>query len=821
MAERHQPLDLRLAPAALTGWIIALVVVQSGLPHSLRMGCGLLLGALVAAAGALLLTRTGRSSHTAANAPSERRRFLAAVLLHLALSSGVASGIALSAAQTQHGHEESGWANAVESQVPVSVTFRVTRDALPVQQLSGDGFRTQAVVLSWGERPQPVRANVMIFTETELRAGHRYTAMMSLSATKATDRTTAVLRPFGSAEPHREESDRWAHMADVFNGLRDATAHQSSYSVGESPALLPGVILGDRSAQSEELTDAMRVSGLTHMTVVSGTHCALVMGALLGLSRMLRMPRWCMLPLLVTGLVLFVLLVQPAPSVVRAAVMGSIGALAVFAGRGRASSALLCLCVILLLVFDPWFAVEPAFQLSVAATAGIVLIGARLKDIFVERLPSFVAAPLALAVSAQLFVTPVLLPIAEGVTLYSIPANILAGPLLPLVTVPGTLAAVVSTTVPWFSTGLLWMAGLPGAGIAIIGYAAASLPQALAPWPTGIVGWVLAGLYTVAALALCRMVIDSRRRPHRGEGLLLGSACGALVAVILPLSALPVPLLGQTAPDDWRLALCDVGQGDMLVVRTGENAGVVVDTGEEPELARACLSTLRVEHVDILMITHDHLDHYGGTPGVAEAAAIETIIYSGAAGWSVLEAVEAHDGTVLHVPESRGRVGQRQRHDGSFPVSWQVWAAADYHTNTNDNSLVVHFELWEAETSAGAVGSATDPLRLLTLGDLEEDIAGILLARDALPSVVDVLKVSHHGAANGGTAVLEHTEPAIALIGVGENNDYGHPSEEVVAVLDDLGTATYRTDEHGTVGFTLSEEALNPVLLNSWNSPSR
>ncbi|RJN31154.1 ComEC/Rec2 family competence protein [Nesterenkonia natronophila] len=784
----RQALDLRLLPSALAGWVAALVAVNITVSVSLRVGSGLLAGALILTAAALVLRRPQSSESAGERASFYRPRRLAAVMLHLALSAGVATGATLSAAQTQYTQAESGWSDAVESPVPLSVTFRVTRDALPVQQRSGDGYRSQAIVLSFGEEEQTVRARAVVFTDAELQAGHRYTSQVRLSSTSSAHRSTAIMRPFGEDKPILHEPDRWTHITETFNRLRAATVEQSSSAVGEAPALLPGVILGDRSAQSPELTEAMRVSGLTHMTVVSGTHCALVVGALLGMARMLRMPRWTTLPLLVTGLVLFVMLVQPAPSVIRAAVMGSIGALAVFTGRGRTSSALLCLCVILLLVYDPWFAVEPAFQLSVAATAGIVLVGARLKDLFAHRLPGIVAAPLALAVSAQLFVTPVLLPIAQGVTLYSVPANIVAGPLLPLVTVPGTLAAVMSTTLPWLSTPLLWTAGLPSAGIAAIGYATASLPQALAPWPEGGAGWALAAVYTVAAIALCRILIDSRRRPRAWERLLLGGAGGVLAAVVIPVGSLPALILGPSVPEQWRFALCDVGQGDMLVVRTGERAGIVVDAGEEPELAENCLHKLGVNHVEILMITHDHLDHYGGTPGVAAAANIGEIIFSGAAGWSVKEAVESQEGTVLEVPESRGELGQNLTHQGAYPVTWQVWAAADYHPNTNDNSLV-------------------------TLGDLEKEVAGLLLARDALPSVVDVLKVSHHGASNGGTAVLEHTDPAVALIGVGEGNEYGHPSGAVVAALEDLGAATYRTDEHGTVAFVLVNESLKPVPL--------
>ncbi|WP_157983988.1 ComEC/Rec2 family competence protein [Nesterenkonia muleiensis] len=796
MAERHQTLDLRLLPAACIGWVVALVVVHSLPAQSLAWGLGMVWGAGLCLSAALLL--------------ADRWSALRRVMLHAVLCTGVGAGVAFSAAHTQHSHQESGWTQAVQSEAPVEVTFRVTRDPLPFEQrgFAGDsGYRTQAVVQSFGAQQQ-VRAEVMVFTDAELRAGHRYTAMVTAVPADTGDRTTALLHSFGSQAPQRLAADRWSRVTEGFSALRAATAEQSSHAVGDAPALLPGVVLGDRSAQSEELTEAMQISGLTHMTVVSGTHCSLAMGALLGTARMMRLPRWILPPLLLAGLLLFVMLVQPAPSVIRASVMGAIGALAVFAGRGRASSALLCLCVIVLLVYDPWYSVEAAFQLSVAATVGIVLIGARLKTFFAHWLPGFFAGALALAVSAQLFVIPVLLPIAEGVTLYSIPANILAGPLLPLATVPGTLAAVLSTTVPWLSTALLWLAGFPAAGIAVIGHATAALPQAFVAWPQGATGWALAGLYSAAAIMVCRLVVDSTRRAGRAERSVLAATVGALTALVLPATGVLDPLFGQGLPEHWRFALCDVGQGDMLVVRTQEVAAVVVDTGEDPALAAECLDRLGLEQVEILMVTHEHRDHYGGVSGVAEAAEVEHILYSGTAGWSVLEAVQELDEVVLGIPETRAHVGDTAGHHGRYPVNWTVWSAADFHANPNNNSLVVQFELWESETSAGAVGSANNPLRLLTLGDLEEDVARLLVAQEAIPSQSQVVKVSHHGAANGGTEILEHITPSAALIGVGKDNTYGHPADEILGALGEMDASVYRTDLHGTVVFDLAEGGL-------------
>ncbi|GAA5222990.1 ComEC/Rec2 family competence protein [Membranihabitans marinus] len=641
--------------------------------------------------------------------------------------------------------------------------------------------------LSEGEDPADV-----------VRAGHRYQGLVRTSQLEQGERASAMLFPFGDQALSILPEDQWTTVTDAFSALRQATADASARALGDAPALLPGIILGDRSGQDAALTEAMRVSGLTHMTVVSGTHCTLVMGALMGLMRLLRMPRWSTVVITLLGLLLFVMLVQPAPSVIRAALMGSIGALAVFAGRGRASSALLCLCVLILLLYDPWFSTEPAFQLSVAATAGIVLIGHRLKELFEQRMPALIAGPLALACSAQLLVTPVLLPLAAGVTTYSVPANILAGPLLPLVTVPGTLAAVLSTTLPGVSQVLLWAAGVPAAGIGLIGRGASSLPQALAPWPAGWLGAVLVLLYVAAALILCRLLI-ALQRPGRAEMGVLVSAAASVLALIVPLTGLGE----QKLPGDWRFALCDVGQGDMLVIRTGAQAGIVVDTGEEPAAAEECLNHLEIEQVEVLMITHEHRDHYGGMPGVKQAADIHRLLYSASAGWQLAEAPEAES---VQVSAERAHPGDSGIHEGAFPVTWTVWAAADYHRNPNDNSLAVLFEIHEY--SAGADGPANDPLRLLSTGDLEQEVTDLLLAREALPQHVDVLKVPHHGAANGGTEILEFTRPSVALIGVGEDNSYGHPAPEITGMLQRLESAVYRTDQHGTVVFSYAQGQL-------------
>ncbi|WP_147106323.1 ComEC/Rec2 family competence protein [Nesterenkonia populi] len=527
----RRALDLRLLPAAAVVFAAALGAVHLPADEGWRLAG--LLAATAAAAGVL-----------AFGAGSGRWRVLGVQWVFCAV---LAAAVCAQAALAVGAHEESGWAEAVESRAEMDVVLRVTEDVRPLADPGWGGQQrilVRAVVaeaqLSGNESGAQVDAEAVLIAQVPFgthpswmfEAGQRYSGVVRTAPTDLGERATALIFPDWEGMDQLPE-DSWSQFTGVFNELRSATKEASRSTVADAPGLLPGVILGDRTVMDEDLAESMHISGLSHMTVVSGTHCSLIVGALLGLIRILRLPRWCSPVLIVLGLVLFVLLVQPAPSVIRAAVMGSIGALAVFAGRGRTSSALLCLCVVILLLYDPYFSTEPAFQLSVTATAGIVLTGQRMKEIFERRMPGIIAGPLALAASSQLFVTPVLLPIAAGVNTYSIPANIAAGPLLPFVTVPGTLAAVLSTTLPWVSQALLWAAGFPAAAIAVIGRTAAGLPQALAPWPEGPMGAVLVLIYLTGSVVLSRLLIEGRA-PRSWEAATLAAVAGAVAAVISP-----------------------------------------------------------------------------------------------------------------------------------------------------------------------------------------------------------------------------------------------------------------------------------------------
>ena len=290
-------------------------------------------------------------------------------------------------------------------------------------------------------------------------------------------------------------------------------------------ALVPGVALGDDHALPQTVREEMRTVSMTHLTAVSGQHVALVLGLVLtGLGVVPRRMRAGAGLVVLTGLVV---LVRPGGSVLRAGVMGAVMLAGVASGRRSVSMPALAGAVLILVLIDPWQSRDYGFALSVAATAGI-LVGERpARTVLSRRLPRWLAASLALPLVAQAACAPVLILLQPQVGLWSVPANVIAAPPVPVATICGLAAALVE---PLWPGAAAW-AALPAvascAWLAAVAHLFAALPGARIPWPGGWAGAVgLAVLEAAAALLVSRRV---RRRLLRA---VRGPARAALAAAL-------------------------------------------------------------------------------------------------------------------------------------------------------------------------------------------------------------------------------------------------------------------------------------------------
>ncbi|HET8616321.1 MAG TPA: ComEC/Rec2 family competence protein [Actinomycetales bacterium] len=576
--------------------------------------------------------------------------------------------------------------------------------------------------------------------------------------------------------------------ARVAERLRQGLRQACDGLARDARGLLPGLVVGDTSQQPEDLTAVLQATGLTHLSAVSGTNVTIVCVLALAVARGLGLGRRARLLAAAVVLLGFVVLARPEPSVLRAAIMGLIGLLALGTARRRAGVPALAAAVLVLLLADPWLARSYGFALSVLATAGLLLWARPWAERLARVLPRPLAVALSVPLAAQAACGPVVVLLSGQVSLVSVPANLLAEPMVAPATVLGLTAALVSPLSASLASGLAWLGGWPCTAIAWSARRLASVPGGQLAWPGSWSGAVALAVVTGVLVLLGPWLLRrTRRRP---------SAVVALVLVVV-VAVLPLPGRGWP-PAGWVAVACDVGQGDGLVLRTGEHRGVLVDAGPDPAAVDRCLDRLGVTTLDVVVLTHFHADHVEGLPGAMRGRRVGRIVVTRVDDPPAEARRVRRWAAQAHVPVRTAQVGDDVR-DG--PVRWRVlWPSRVVRDGSvpNNASIVLRVD--------------TAGLRLLLLGDVEPAAARLVdHALQDLPDgpVADVVKVAHHGSALQDPGLLRDASPRLALISVGAGNDYGHPAPSALALLRSVGAVVARTDQHGDLAVVVHQGRLS------------
>lgn len=604
--------------------------------------------------------------------------------------------------------------------------------------------------------------------------GARITASGTLASTDAGDRTAFLVFTRGGSRVLA--TSPW--FLKWSNELRSQFRETAGGLPGDGGALLPGLAIGDTSAVSNALDDAMKATSLSHLTAVSGANCAVVVGLIMILGRVLGASRGLRIVLALIVLVGFVILVTPGASVLRAAVMAAIVLASLASGRPSRGLPVLCLAVIVLLTSDPWLSRDYGFILSVLATAGLMVLAGPIAQLFARWIPLPLAILVSVPLAAQLACQPVLILLNPAVPIYGVVANLLAEPAAPIATVLGLLGCLSLSFVPPLGQIAISIAWLPSSWISAIARFFSSAPGAQAPWLPGAIGVIVLAVVTGLVLysALGRHSLATK---IVAGALVVSTVCygGSLLGSVIGHE--------RAIPSLWSIAACDVGQGDAVLVRSlGQVA--LVDTGPKPKLLAKCLKELGIDRIQLLILTHYDLDHVGGTSavfGMVDRALVGPV--ADATDSKLREALQGAGAAVSEV--SRGDHGMLG------DVEWQVlWPPTRPGTVEpgNASSVTVRFE---------GVGACTEGcLSSLFLGDLGEESQSRMLGV-AHPQPVDVVKVAHHGSADQSPRLYALVQARVGIIGVGIENRYGHPTNTLLTTLAKVGTKVTRTDLEGMI----------------------
>lgn len=758
--------DLRLLLPALTGWAVLVGMLPRG-PTATGLAGGILL--LLAFLGAAAGDRHRRL-----------RGWGGLLVLSLAAAGLLCGSASLHLARAAVGPVP-GWA---EERAVTRVELVIT--AGPRLVTRGDERPSlvvlEATVVEAAARGSSARVSTPVLVLApadqgweQVRWRSRVAAAGRWGPADPGERTLAVLTPRGPPQLVAGPSVLLRTADHVRDRFREALAPLPPDARG----LVPGLVIGDTSLTPPDLTEAMRATGMTHLSAVSGSNVAIVMGGVAVLLARVGAPRRWRTPLVLAALGAFILLCRPEPSVLRAGVMGSVGLLALTSGRRRASLPALAAAVVVLLCVDPWLATSYGFALSTLATLGLVLWARPWGEGMARLLPArlgIVGRAAAIPLAAQVVCGPVIVLIQGSITTVAVVANLLAAPLVAPTTLLGVVAACIAPVSVEGSRVVCWLAAGPAWLLGQIARWAARLPYGTVEWVDGPAGaWLLLAATLVVLLTGPWWVTRLRRSPVWSAAL-----AGALLTWCWP-----TPSLRAWPPPGWVAVGCDVGQGDAVVIPTDEGGAVVVDVGPDPPALSRCLRDLGITRVDLLVLTHFHADHVAGLPGLlgqvpvdqAWTTAVRDPPQAADRALAALAAAGAqvHEVTAGRRVDVRG-VAVEVLGPGARPVQGGSPA--------NNASVVL-------EVNSGGT-------RMLLTGDVEPEAAravrDVVVGRD-----YDVLKVAHHGSAAQDEELVRGARAEVAIIGVGADNTFGHPAPSTLSLLRSTGTLVLRTDLDGDV----------------------
>ncbi|MCL5735102.1 MAG: ComEC/Rec2 family competence protein [Actinobacteria bacterium] len=645
-------------------------------------------------------------------------------------------------------------------------------------------------------------------------------------------------------------------ITGFFDRLRSSSkSHLSRGPDARLDELAQGIVMGDTDGLDSGWTEAFRRSGTAHMLSVSGLHVAALAAIMIGLAKLARAPRSAGFLLAAVACLLMVPFVGASPPVVRSVVMIIIVLFGRWVGRRRDQWQVLGLAATVVLAINPYALFDPGFQLSFAAFSGMVLLLSPLQRVL-RFLPQSVGGNVAVSLAASVGTAPVSLVVFGRMSIVAVFANLLVVPTLPAVTGLGMASIVAGFAWPGLSTALdyamspilAWtveMSRLFGAAPVLetdqLSRAAAALMLAVLSLPAAA---ALAGRTVRVPFGLplplfrraTRWLYTRRPRKRR----IAVALCAVLPALVMTAgwAAYP-PLQHQLVrasatltgawPDTVEVRVLDVGQGNAILVRTPDKHAFLFDGGPEGCGLGSQLRSLGVTTLDLVVITHPHADHFAGLLECLDNLKVGTILDD----TEILAPQPSYTAAVPGAGEACDYL--ELRHKLEDAGARHVLAHTGLGISADGMALRVFapprpLEMvdsrnpWalQAGPPTGDEMNAGSVICVLSVGEsdflLPGDAEAATLEKNGLPHV-EVFVVPHHGSSGGvSSRLLQELKPEAAVVSVGEDNPFGHPSATTMAALQGSIAAVLRTDQVGWVSFAVREGSIEANMERSAGS---
>jgi len=593
-------------------------------------------------------------------------------------------------------------------------------------------------------------------------------------------------------------------------------------------SLAQGILLGLRGNIPDSLYEAFSKTGTAHLLAISGLHISIILAMLLSFGILVFGRRRSIYIWLTLALMwLYALLAGMHPPIIRAAIMGSLFLIAEYLGRQRSAIIALAFAAAVMVGVQPYVLWSVSFQLSFLAMAGLILLypyfqawgrrgvaslfGAREK---IAAAGGMITDGFAVTLAAIVAVGPLIAYNFGIVSLVALPATFFSLPALPFIIVTAALVAFVGLLASLAAQILGWLSWLFLSYLILVVQGFDALPHSSLEVAT-VSTWHIWGYYAILAgvIALLnhrkqlavffsrltsgiKKVAEGVPKPH------LGFSTKWLILPLLVVAIL-VWSVALTTPDDrLHVSFLDIGQGDAILIQTPNGQDILIDGGPDPQKINLELGEKLPfwdRTIDLVVCTQPHADHVTGLVEVLQRYKVKQVLdpeisYNSSIYQEWLRLVE--DKGIEH---NIARAGQEIDLGNGITIEI-LNPLAEFFQGTScdiDNNGVVLKLAW-------------NKVSFLFTADIREEAEFELIGQRAnLKSTV--LKVAHHGSETSTTSqFLAAVAPEVAVISVGADNTFGHPSPDVVERLTDrVGEDNvYRTDEDGTIELITDGERL-------------
>lgn len=603
-----------------------------------------------------------------------------------------------------------------------------------------------------------------------------------------------------------------------------------------------GLVIGDRTNLSENIQEDFKTSNLTHMLAVSGSHFVYIILAVTYINKFLKRKRLGQVLMLIV-IVLFMNLTGNTGSVVRSGIMASLGVIASIIHRKPDIWNNMAIAMLIQIILNPYIIFDVGVQLSYGGVIGIVAFN-KIVTNFIEKLSNqtrekftnlikeknekneiikiqnyedkkeiankswnlwesicnYIKESISVTISANIVIIPIMMYTFNTISFSFVISNLIAGAILGIIVLYAFALIFLYIVLHKFISPLFIILNLMLKILISIAHICSLIP--------------FSKIYVVTpnVVLIIFFYLFLYLLVKKQNSMILSKKTIAFFTIAIVILNFIYPVI-TSKRDNLEINFIDVGQGDSTLIRVsnktilidggGSSYGETFDVGEQTLFPY--LLDRGINAIDYVIVSHFDSDHCQGLNFVMKNMKVKSAIIS-----SLGQESNEYDTFI--------NLAQKQETNLIFVKKGDIIKIGDctikilYPDNEpitdnekNNNALVFKF-MWKN-------------ISILFTGDIEEKAENKILNLyeenlEELQSTI--LKVAHHGSKTSTTkSFLEAVKPQIALVGVGEDNNFGHPNSGVIERLESIGCKIYRTDECGEISFKFKNQISVSTKISS------